>query len=407
MLRRQLAPAFSLAVLLASPLAAASGEAPSHIFEVIAAGCRKEPPERSQTGFLVRRRGGVITALHGVIGCSRITLRSSTDELHLSEPVQVVGVDIDSDAALLSSNELRTRSRIGLKETSQTDVAGAERVFVRGYPLGIKDLQTSLEVRTPAITSLEAILPPSIHNDLAARGSPTLKLRILSIQGDLLPGHSGAPILDAAGSVLAMADGGLQIGARICWAVPMSEIHFTSDLESARLAQLREADVAQLFAFERGPKTAGRKPPPAENPNRQPASSTMRFAPFNLTLTGCQRLGANLSCDFLVENTGSNAANLALSFGSTFAYDEQGAEYGLEQAAVGSRSWSADQFGAVAFEPNLAVRAKLVFRSIPDRAQRGSLRIVLAVVATGGPQAFFGPNPQWRSLIFRAVPFKS
>lgn len=405
MLRRPLALS-TLAFLLASPLAV-SGEPPSHIFEVVAAGCHKEPAERTQTGFLVRRRGGVITALHGVIGCSRITLRSSTDELHLSEPVQIVGVDIDSDAALLSSNELRIRSRIGLTETSQADIAGAERVFVRGYPLGIKDLQTSLEVRTPAITSLEAILPATVHSALAARGSPTLKLRILSIQGNLLPGHSGAPILNAAGSVLAMADGGLELGAQICWAVPMSEIHFTSDLASARLAQLREADVAQLFAFNKRPNTAGRKPLPPVDPDRQPTSSTMRFSPFTITLTACERLGANLSCGFLVENTGSNSANLALSFGSTFAYDEQGAEYGLEQAAVGSRSWSADQFGAVAFEPNLAVRAKLVFRSIPDRAQRGSLRIVLAVVATGGPQAFFGPNPQWRSLIFRAVPFKS
>lgn len=396
--------------LLLMGFAAAVAAQTLEVFEVKVARCIQAPAERSQTGFRLRNYLGVFTALHGVIGCQTITLDGSGEGYHPREPVQIVRVDIDSDIALLSSPELAAGPLGGLAEAPRQDIDSigeARKVFVQGFPLGISGgLRTSLEVRSPALVALRAILPANVQNALRDRSSPNLMVKILSIQGDLLPGHSGAPILDAKGQVLAIADGGLQLGAQIGWAVPMNEIHFSTNLTSPRLALLRQARVDQLFAFDTRRQTGSASPPPLAAPSMPPGNG-MRFSPFTLTLLSCEHLGANLACSLRIENTGSSKANLALQYGSSFAYDEQGSEFHLEQATVGSRGWSGDQFGAVTFEPNLPVKAHLVFKAVPDAAHHGSLQLVLAVVATGGPQAFFGPNPQWRSVIFRSIPFKS
>jgi hypothetical protein len=48
---------------------------------------------------------------------------------------------------------------------------------------------------------------------------------VFSVEGHLTEGHSGAPLLNTAGQVFAMADGGLKKGtSEISWAVPISEL---------------------------------------------------------------------------------------------------------------------------------------------------------------------------------------
>lgn len=130
-----------------------------------------------------------------------------------------------------------------------------------------------------------------------------------------------------------------------------------------------------------------------------------RLAPVDISLEKCEHWGGGLSCRMLFKNTGSAAANMALDNRSSFAYDEHGDEYYLEQAVLGSREWSARQFGAIRLEPGIVVAAKFRFGGVPDSARRGPLRLVLAVVEVAGPQAFLGPNPQWQAVVFKDVPF--
>jgi hypothetical protein len=81
------------------------------------------------------------------------------------------------------------------------------------------------------------------------RGSPFYKAKVLSIQGQLLPGDSGAPILDSQNRVLAIADGGLKGGfAGISWAVPMNSLKWEDDPVQT-LARLRKLKPDAVFFF--------------------------------------------------------------------------------------------------------------------------------------------------------------
>lgn len=62
--------------------------------------------------------------------------------------------------------------------------------------------------------------------EVVDRGSPLYNAKVLSIQGEIEPGHSGAPILDSKNRVLAIANGGLKGGTvGICWAIPINQVH--------------------------------------------------------------------------------------------------------------------------------------------------------------------------------------
>jgi hypothetical protein len=160
------------------------------------------------------------------------------------------------------------------------------------------------------------------------------------------------------------------------------------------------------------PSGAAREQLPESEQQRQDSDtaqhvplSVKRLAPVDIALEKCQHWGGGLSCRLLLTNSGSAGANIALGDRSTFVYDERGNEFQLEGATLGSQRWSAEQFGAIWLEPSIPVAANFQFRGVPESAQRGTLRLVLAVVQVAGPPAFFGPNPEWRSIVFDDVPF--
>lgn len=126
---------------------------------------------------------------------------------------------------------------------------------VIGYPLGVNyQLETRLQLRDQSLVHLATLLPPASYAALNSRGSPNVKYNVISVEGHLTVGHSGAPILDSAGHVVGMANGGLERGAHeITWAVPLSvDEKFelkkggNADLELQLLARL---DPATLFAM--------------------------------------------------------------------------------------------------------------------------------------------------------------
>jgi hypothetical protein len=130
-----------------------------------------------------------------------------------------------------------------------------------------------------------------------------------------------------------------------------------------------------------------------------------RVAPFQISLQLCERIGTGVSCDLLIENTSTRPAYLALGSTST-AFFAGGSECRLRDASLGSRRWSADQFGAIRLESGIPLLAKLQFGQVPDDATSGALRLVVAVVPGTGPQAFLGPNPEWQSPTFKNIQFR-
>jgi hypothetical protein len=139
--------------------------------------------------------------------------------------VQVNRVDYDSDLAILESPELDNQYAAAYAP-AMSEVQADQQLSVYGYPESLeKMLRTTLQARAPAKTKLSDLLSNDLRGALTARGSPSLLLDVISIQGNLLPGHSGAPIFDKQGHVVAVAEGGLKDGTvAISFAIPISAI---------------------------------------------------------------------------------------------------------------------------------------------------------------------------------------
>jgi hypothetical protein len=152
------------------------------------------------------------------------------------------------DLALLKlSNPLsRTYNLHAAAATPDLD----EDLVVLGYPENVPSMSSkSLRAAYGGRTLREAI-PNNVSRDLQNSGFLSPDTTILNIHGHLLPGHSGAPILNSAGDVVAVADGGLAGGTvGISWALPVS--YLTELVDSRDVPnRVQKAGSANLFAFE-------------------------------------------------------------------------------------------------------------------------------------------------------------
>lgn len=234
-----------VAVLLVTAEGRAQDE---HIYLIKMFDCAHKPAERSQTAFRVRGEKGLVTALHGVADCQRITATNKKG-LFLDRPLTIRKIDADSDVALLSSPELDGARDGGFEVANGVAWESWKEVTIHGHPYGIGSLETKLTLRNPPLRELKDLLTPEPLSILKERRSPNHRIKVLNLQGNVLPGHSGAPILDAQGRVVAVANGGLKEGfAGISWAVPYSDIEWES--EGGRLRSLAQLNPYVLFAFD-------------------------------------------------------------------------------------------------------------------------------------------------------------
>lgn len=219
-------------------------------FLVRAYGCPGRNPDRSLTGFKTKKFDGILTALHGVLGCKPIKAVPDQGQPLIDE-LKISGVDIENDIALLTSPELSNKFPDGFDEDAAAVLPNSV-LRVQGHPLGISKLTTTFRARTPAIVALRDLLPTGGDFDkLQHRLSPSTSIQVISIDGTILPGHSGAPIFNTQGRIVGVASGGLLGGlAQINWAVPIGNIRFTNPDGNAILDQIARMDAALLFAMD-------------------------------------------------------------------------------------------------------------------------------------------------------------
>jgi hypothetical protein len=138
----------------------------------------------------------------------------------LTDDLTIGHVDFDNDVALLVSPELLTKYPEALAVANEAPMAG-QRLTVYGYPERLRKAipTTDLTVRA-SIVSVSDLLPLKEADEIEQRTSPSLQASVISIQGHILPGHSGAPVVDGAGFVVGLGQGGLKAGTvEISWAV--------------------------------------------------------------------------------------------------------------------------------------------------------------------------------------------
>jgi hypothetical protein len=213
---------------------------------------------RALTGFRVRGLKGIWTALHGVADCKIIKIRSNKEGELFTKPLDVVKVDIKRDLALLSSDEIDALPADGFELASNVQWDQVTRVTVTGHPYGIEDLTDEYRVRHPKpIRPLKDLLYGSDSlRVLKRRGSPNPDLKVVSIQGQIKPGQSGAPVLDESNRVIAVANGGFKELSDITWAIPLQKIEWENATANSKLQALAHINAEGLFSFE-NPDSAG------------------------------------------------------------------------------------------------------------------------------------------------------
>jgi S1-C subfamily serine protease len=203
------------------------------------------------TGFRVKDQIGIVTALHGVVGCDDIWAENTSGQYLQLKTLRITAVDIDRDVAVLYSEDLAKLPASGLELSPDP----LRAVRVEGMPQGNKGLGGKVELNDPPLGPLDPVLGDKASGQLGPRNSPSLNKEILRLKG-LEPGDSGGPILDGENRVAAIADGGLKGGAsRVCWAIPYRDIHWVSlvnlsDRDRRRYKDLSDDPADDLFSYE-------------------------------------------------------------------------------------------------------------------------------------------------------------
>jgi len=174
---------------------------------------------RSQaSGFLYHSPEFIVTSAHVVIGASTILVNFPSGDASDARPVKW---DLEHDLALLHLSDPASNIQ-PIARATEPPMAG-DRLKVLGYPLGVPVVSSNqVSVRDTGGAQLRDIIDQRTREELQDIGfSILLDCPILDLEGTLVPGHSGAPILDGSGLLVGIGDGGLEQGAAArSWAIP-------------------------------------------------------------------------------------------------------------------------------------------------------------------------------------------
>ncbi|HET6158009.1 MAG TPA: serine protease [Dongiaceae bacterium] len=239
------------------PSAAVLAATAPAVLRVTAGECSGAAPDRAASGFAYRAAGLVVTVLHVVQGCRTISVGyQGITEL----PAHVIHVLQDADLALLE-----VEGATDVTPLVETDRAGDvnEVVDVYGFALG----QATRENRRLIVTAaneggarLRDAVNDDVRRELQQNGFPSLDTLILRVDGNLLPGHSGAPIIDSSGRVIAIGSGGLERGAvGVGWAVRAT--YLAQLLDAPATAAIESPTTTESsFAYVEPAEVSGARP---------------------------------------------------------------------------------------------------------------------------------------------------
>ena len=255
---------WSIALIAAFPTQAVFAQtAEDNVYKIIIT--TNPQTEILETGFKLKGRNkGIITCLHGVAGGKFFT---ALGEKKVFKGLTITFVDIDHDLALLQSNQLN-EDEDGLDSGISVPPA-YKRLKVLGYPAGMGSLnEKSVSMGHPNTRILGEILPANLERIFVARKSPSLNSQVLYVEGQMIPGHSGSPLLDEHNFVHGVIIGGVEKGsAGITWAIPISQIKWTA-ISTVRkeIDALNQKNVNSLFAFHDSDDLDSPDTPPVAKP---------------------------------------------------------------------------------------------------------------------------------------------
>jgi len=185
------------------------------IAQVRARNCR-DGEARSGTGFLYDRGDRLVTALHVVAGCTRI------DAFFERAGGRTIIASVDRVLERVDLALLRLERSAGTPLIASGDRPAAnDELSVIAFFLGAPTMDNKPLRVTFGNSKLSSMLPAQVRDDLARSQALDIGMEIVRLDGHLLPGASGAPLVDRQGRVVAIGSGGLKSGAAsISWGLP-------------------------------------------------------------------------------------------------------------------------------------------------------------------------------------------
>ncbi|WP_372738316.1 serine protease [Neptunomonas sp.] len=198
----------------------------------------------SATGFIWQETQFVVTSLHVIDGQRNITANyvNANGQIVASSPAVVDRVLKKSDLVLLRLENPLERPVL---DADASPLKVKQSLDAVGFPLNIAGYSsTEVKVRFGG-DQLRSILPSKVLQKIGEYPSTTLK--ILNLEGNLVPGLSGGPIVNNEGQVVGIVDGGLENGAiGISWGIPASELQQLAQSTDNKLPNA--PGITELFA---------------------------------------------------------------------------------------------------------------------------------------------------------------
>ncbi|MEL7588511.1 MAG: serine protease, partial [Prolixibacteraceae bacterium] len=184
---------------------------------------RVESGNRVGSGFLWNDSKWVVTTLHLIADKNDIEITLSNDV----QDAKVVRVLKEYDLVLLELVSSATAL------TVLSDINSNPELNLNLYTMGYNGrgnlnsiIDRTLRLGYNSNGKLEGLLPKKVKDALASCRRPSPDIEILYLDGSLLPGFSGSPIIDNTGRLVGIADGGLEEGASsISWGISANKLH--------------------------------------------------------------------------------------------------------------------------------------------------------------------------------------
>ncbi len=178
--------------------------------------------QSAASGFIYADQRYAVTALHVIDGKGPITVSyvDGQGKITASSRATVAKVFKQADLVLLKITNPQSRPPLKLQlEPLQI----RQQLDAVGFPLNIAgQSNTEVKVRFGG-KQLQSIVPQHILAKIV--DYPSVTEPIVNLEGNLVPGLSGAPIIDSNGHVVGVVNGGLENGAvGICWGIPASQL---------------------------------------------------------------------------------------------------------------------------------------------------------------------------------------
>ncbi len=166
---------------------------------------RDGPRKGVGSGFIIHREGWILTNAHVIEDADKVEVEVGARNLHL--PARVVGMDAESDVALLKVEADRPLPFLAMGDSDQ--LKPAQWVLVIGSPFGLAH-SVSL-----------GIVSHVGRDDISPVGRPGT-YDFIQTDAPINPGNSGGPVLDLGGRVVGIATAVNATGQGIGFAIPVN-----------------------------------------------------------------------------------------------------------------------------------------------------------------------------------------